>query len=175
MNTNYAYELKQKVFTVIQISQFFFSQISYIQVKYICCTGIFYRDACLAIPSDHRNDSFVHYKYLKDVHYGCLKNIFCTLWMSQKPLFMLWMSSKTSFVRYGCLKDVFLCYGCLKDIFCTLWMSQRRLLYVMNIPKPTQRRPVFTRLKNRFSNNSYFEENPFHFIINSLSERCSRK
>ena len=29
--------------------------------------------------------------------------------------------SKTSFVRYECLKDV----------FCKLWMSQRRLLYVM--------------------------------------------
>ena len=33
--------------------------------------------------------------------------------------------SKTSFVRYGCLKDV----------FCKLWMCQRRLLYVMDVLK----------------------------------------
>ena len=54
--------------------------------------------------------------------------------------------SKTSFVRYGCLKDVFLYvmdvskmsferYGCLKDVFCTLWMSQRCLLNVMDVSK----------------------------------------
>ena len=43
--------------------------------------------------------------------------------------------SKPSFVRYGCLKDVFCTYECLKDVFCTLWMSQRCILYFMNVSK----------------------------------------
>ena len=32
-------------------------------------------------------------------------------------------------------KTFFVWYKCLKDIFCTLWMSQRHLLYVMNVSK----------------------------------------
>ena len=56
------------------------------------------------------------------VRYGCLKDVFCTLWMSQRRLLYVMDVSKMSFVRYGCLKDV----------FCTLWMSQKRFYCVSN-------------------------------------------
>ena len=73
------------------------------------------------------------------VRHGCLKDVFCTLWMTQRL-------SKNSFVCYGSLKDVFLYvmdvskmsflrYECLKDVFFTLWMPQRRHLYFMNASK----------------------------------------
>ena len=106
------------------------------------------------------------------VRYGCLKDVFCTLLMSQRRFLYVMDVSKTFFVHYGCLKDVFctlwmsqrrlfVCYWCLKDVFCTLWMSQRRILYVMDVSKTffvsygclkdvfctlwmSQRRPVFT-------------------------------
>ena len=55
---------------------------------------------------DVSKTSFVRFLYVMDV----FKDIFCTLWMSQRRLFMLWMSqrhllyvmdvSKTSFIRY---------------------------------------------------------------------------
>ena len=69
------------------------------------------------------------------VHYECPKDVFCTLWMSQRHLLYIMNVSKTSFVHYKCLKDIFVCYGCLKDIFCILWMYQRNLLYIMNVSK----------------------------------------
>ena len=50
------------------------------------------------------------------VRYGCVKDIFCMLWMTQRRLLYVIDVSKTSFVRYGGLKDV----------FCMLWMSQKR-------------------------------------------------
>ena len=107
MNTNYAQELKQSIYINTNFS-IFFSQISYIQVKYICCTGIFYRDACLAIPSDHRNDTINTLLYTINISKTYIMDV-----------------SKTSFVRYGCLKNPFLCHGCL----------QRHLLYVMDVSK----------------------------------------
>ena len=57
------------------------------------------------------------------VRYGCLKDVFCTLWIFQRRLLYVIDVSKMSLVRYGCLKDV----------FCTLWMLERRLLYVMDV------------------------------------------
>ena len=59
------------------------------------------------------------------VCYGCLKDVLCMLWMSQRRLLYVMDVSKTSFV----------CYGCLQDVLCMLWMSQRRLLFVMDVSK----------------------------------------
>ena len=76
--------------------------------------------------------SFVCYKCLKHIFlflFGCLKDVFCTLWMSQRWLLYIMDVSKTSFVRYDRLKMSFVCYKCLKDVFCTLWMSERSLKY----------------------------------------------
>ena len=47
-----------------------------------------------------------------------VSNVFCTSGMSKRCLLYVMNVSKTSFVRYECLKDV----------FCTLWMSKRWLL-----------------------------------------------
>ena len=103
--------------------------------------------------------SFVRYECLKDVFWTLwmsqrhllnvmiiihkcfnmictwLKELFCTLWKSQRRLLYLMNVSKTSFVSYECLKDVFVRFGCLKDVFCTIWMSQRRLLYLMKVSR----------------------------------------
>ena len=40
------------------------------------------------------------------VRYGCLRDVFGTLWMSQRCLWYVMDVSGTSFVRYECLKDV---------------------------------------------------------------------
>ena len=41
------------------------------------------------------------------VRYKCLKDVFCTLWMSKRHLLNVMNVSKTSFVRYECIKDIF--------------------------------------------------------------------
>ena len=135
MNTNYAYELKQKVFTVIQISQFFF-------LKFLI-----FRWSIFAVPEYFIEMPVWQFPVITETTLLYTINISKTYIMDV---------SKTSFVRYGCLKNPFLCYGCFqkhllyvmdvfKDIFCTLWMSQRRLfmlwmsqrhlLYVMDVSK----------------------------------------
>ena len=47
-------------------------------------------------PRDHR--TFF-------VRYGCLKDVFCTLWVSQRRFLYVMDVSNTSFVPYGCLKE----------------------------------------------------------------------
>ena len=100
------------------------------------------------------------------VRYGCLKNIFYKLWMSQKHLLYVMYVLKTSF---------FILYGCLKNVFCTLWMSQRclkniilrikkvstlkvcqfgeRLLCVMDVSRTSQKCHMFTGRKNLYIKN----------------------
>ena len=64
----------------------------------------------------------VHYGCLKEVFCNkCLKNVFRTLWMSQRCLLYVMESQR-------CQR-----YEKRKDFFCTLWMSQRGLSYVMNV------------------------------------------
>ena len=98
--------------------------------------------------------------------YGCLKDVFCTLWLLKYVFCTLWMSqrcllyimigqicflyvtnvSKMSFFHYGCLKDVmnvskisFLHYECLKEVFVTLWS----LKYVFCMLRMSQRCLLF--------------------------------
>ena len=37
--------------------------------------------------------------------------------------------------RRNILKTSFVRYGCLKDVFCMVWMSQRHLFYVMDVSR----------------------------------------
>ena len=62
--------------------------------------------------------------------YGCLKDVFCMLWMFfvcygyLKDIFcVLWMSQRCLLYVMDVLKMSFVCYGCLKDVFCMIWMS----------------------------------------------------
>ena len=69
------------------------------------------------------------------VHYGCLKR--CLLHVvdvSKDVFYTLWLFQKMSFVRCGCLKDVFCTSLMFKDVFCTLLMFlKRHFLNVMNV------------------------------------------
>ena len=59
-------------------------------------------------------------------HDVCLKDVFCTLWRSQRRLLYVMFVLKAYFVRH----DVR-----LKGVFCTSCMSKRRLLCVMDVLK----------------------------------------
>ena len=96
---------------------------------------------------DVLSTSFVHYGCLKDyrtlcmsqkdsfVRCKCLKDVFFTLWMSQRRLLYVMDVSKT-IGRYVCLKKTLLyVMNVSKRLFCTLWMSQRRLFYVKDVSK----------------------------------------
>ena len=81
------------------------------------------------------------------IMYGCLKNVFCTLWRSQRQLwdvsytYTLCMDvSKTSFVRCEDLKDN---SEMSRIRIHYVWMSQKRLLYVVKISKTTLRCLVY--------------------------------
>ena len=119
---------------------------------------------CNAI--DVSKTSFVRYDYfwrrllyVMDVSkmsflcFGCLKDIFCMLWMSQRRLLYVMNVSKTSFV----------CFKCLKDIFCMLWMSQRRLSYVLDVSKMS-----FSFAWRLFSGNKSW------VIFRYLKQKCLR-
>ena len=45
------------------------------------------------------------------------------------------MSERRLLYVMDVLKTSFVCYGCLKDVLCMLWMSQRCPLYVMDVSK----------------------------------------
>ena len=50
------------------------------------------------------------------VHYECLKDVFCSLWMSQRYFFVRLAFKKMSFLNV--IKDIhYVHYGCLKDVF----------------------------------------------------------
>ena len=93
------------------------------------------------------------------------------LWMSQRHLLYVMDVSKTSFVCYGCIKDIFcmlwmsqrrlfVCYKSLKDIFCTLWMSQRCL---RNVICDSQYHSILENCHS-FHNTILKEENIVSFI-----------
>ena len=76
------------------------------------------------------------------VRYGCLKYVFCTLWMSERCLLYVMNVLKTSFVRCECLKDVLFyvvnvlktSFVCCESFYCTLWIFRRYLCtFVMKI------------------------------------------
>ena len=78
--------------------------------------------------------SFVCYGWCLKVvfiRYELLKDVFCTLWMSEicllyvmdisKMSFVtLWMSERCFLYVMDVSKMSFVCYGCLKDVFCKL-------------------------------------------------------
>ena len=53
--------------------------------------------------------------------YGCLKDVFCTLWLLKYVFCTLWMSQR--------------CLFFIMDVSKMLWMSQRYLFYIMNVSK----------------------------------------
>ena len=66
-----------------------------------------------------------NYDVIFTLLYGCLKDVFWMLWISQRCLLDVMNFSKMSFG----------CYEFLKDVFCMLLISQRSLLYVIDFSK----------------------------------------
>ena len=91
--------------------------------------GVFFcvkEAVCFSINIYHKHLLYItNLSKMSFVRYGCLKDVFCTLWTSQRRLLYVMYVSKTSFVHYGYVKDV----------FCTLRICQRRLLYITNVSK----------------------------------------
>ena len=55
--------------------------------------------------------------------YGCLKDVFCMLWILKDVFRILWMSNRRLLYIMDVLNMSSVRLGCLKDVFCTLWMS----------------------------------------------------
>ena len=110
----------------------------YIMIAQICLLYIMNVSKMSFVHYDRSNLFFVCYECLKDVFfslwmsqrcYECLKDIFFTLWMSQRSLcyimiaqicflYVTNVSKMSSFSLWMSQR----CYGCLKDVFCTLWL-----------------------------------------------------